>query len=79
MVYFGYEKFSFLSDPTGPDLMVKLLMMSAVEHKSGVDPELMIKPQKTFRSQALKIVALKVFAFFNWDLDILEDKCVHLI
>lgn len=75
-------------DPSATELIIKFLTIST-EQSTGREPEItveivesekpkeIVKPQSTKlnkRSRALKILALKIAAFLNWDLSILESK-----
>lgn len=75
-------------DPSPTELIIKFLTIST-EQSTGREPEIIVeigdsekpkeivKPQSTKlnkRSRALKILALKIAAYLNWDLSILESK-----
>lgn len=68
------------SDPSPTELISKFLAISADVSSSkevillDQDNERDDKPIPCRRSRGLKILALKVAAFLNWDLDILEQK-----
>lgn len=74
-------------DPSPTELIIKFLAIS-IEQSTGREPEVVeivdsekpkevVKPQSSKlskRSRALKILALKIAAYLNWDLNILESK-----
>jgi integrator complex subunit 8 len=70
----------FVSDPSPTELITKFLAISAEVNtsKEVIVLDLVNKkvemPKPCRRSLGLKILALKIAAYLNWDLDVLEQK-----
>lgn len=66
-------------DPSPIDLILKLLAVDKKEEVIVLDDENggsegHSAPKITKKSVAIKILILRIMAFLNWDLDILESK-----